>query len=127
MEIALILGPFYGVIGLSILLYAKPWQKLMEKWSKDHLLLYPVSMILVLLGLIIVNLYNVWEWNVWLLVTITGWIMLVKGVLYLLLPGKVITWALKTRKALWMIYVGGAIWLVVGAVLSYFSYSYYFL
>ncbi len=122
MEIAKILGPFYLVMGLSILLYVKSWQKLMGKWENDHLTLYPLSVLLLLLGLIIVNLHNVWEWNVWLIVTLVGWGALIKGVFYMLMPGAAIKWVLKFKNNAALLYVGGVVGVILGGVLGYYAY-----
>jgi hypothetical protein len=121
-QIAKIAAPVYLTIGLSVLLYAKAWNTLLDKWRKDHLSLFPLMVLYPVLGLIIINMYNVWEWNVWLLVTLIGWILLVKGVLYFILPGSVIKSMMNMKKNPALIYLGGIAALVMGAVLGYYSY-----
>jgi hypothetical protein len=120
--LATVLGPFYVVLGLSILLYAGSWQKIMKKWEKDHLALFPLMTMLLVFGLIMVNLYNVWVLEVWLLVTLIGWIWLIKGAAYFLLPGEFVKWKLSMGKNTSLLYVGGVAALVMGAVLTYYSY-----
>lgn len=115
-------GPVYVLLGLSILLYVPAWQKVMDKWEQDHYALIPMMMMYFILGLLMVRMYNVWEWNVWLLVTLTGWILILKSVLYFLLPGSVLKAALKMKKGKAMLYVGGLVCLIVGLVLSYYVY-----
>lgn len=115
-------GPVYVLLGLSVLLYVPVWQKIMDKWEQDHYTLIPMMMMYFILGLLMVRMYNVWEWNVWLLVTLTGWILILKSVLYFLLPGSVLKAALKMKKGKGMLYVGGLVCLIVGLVLSYYAY-----
>jgi hypothetical protein len=121
-KIAAVMGPVYLMVGVSVLLYVKPWQQLMQKWEKDHLSLFPLMLVYPIIGLIIIRMYNVWAWDVWVLVTITGWIMLVKGVLYFLLPGNVIKESLKIKSNKLILYLGGIVATVIGAVLSYYVY-----
>lgn len=120
--IAAIMGPAYLAIGLSVLLYAKQWQKLMGKWEKDHFTLFPLMFMMVILGLIVVNMHNVWEWDVSVLVTLVGWGMLLKGLFYMLLPGSVLQWSLRLGQTTGLLYVGGVVGVVVGGVLGYYAY-----
>lgn len=120
--IASVMGPIYVMVGLSILLYAGQWKKVIASWKNDHLQMMTLKLLGGILGLIVIQMYNVWEWNVWVLVTVTGWIMLAKSVFYFLLPGWFITGALDLAKNSALIYVGGLVCTVVGAVLSYYVY-----
>src|SRR3989338_3969166 len=120
--VASVMGPIYVLVGLSVLLYAGQWQKVIESWKKDHLQMMTLKLLMGILGLIIIQMYNVWEWNVWVLVTLTGWCMLAKSVLYFLLPGWFITGALDLAKNPTLIYAGGLVSTVACAVLSYYVY-----
>ena len=122
MMIAMILGPMLVVLGLSHLLYANVWVKLFKGWEKDHTTLLPVMFLVFLGGLIVVNMYNVWAWNIWLLVTLMGWVMLLKGGLYFLIPGSLIKDGLKMGKHVGFQYLGGLMMLIIGGCLCYFTY-----
>lgn len=122
LTVAAIAGPGYLLVGLSMLFYAKAWQKLQNQWEKDHLQLFPQMFFTFIIGMIIVRMYNVWEWNVWLLVTLTGWSATLKGVIYFLLPGSTIKSLLSIGQNLNLIYLGGIVCTVVGAVLGYYVY-----
>ena len=114
--IASIMGPVYVILGLSILLYAKVWQKVVDKWEKDHFSFFPLAFVMLVLGLIIVRMYNVWEWNIWLIVTLVGWIALIKGAFYMLAPGSWIKATMKLKNQTWIMYLGGLVALVMGAL-----------
>lgn len=120
--LAKVIGPVYLLLGLSILLYVKPWEKVMAKWEEDHLPMITLMIMYAILGAIVINMYNVWEWNIWLLVTLTGWILAVKSVAFFLLPGSVIRKCLALKKKPEMLYLAGVIGVVIGAVLSYYTY-----
>ncbi|MFH1533864.1 MAG: hypothetical protein ABID64_02950 [Nitrospirota bacterium] len=121
-KIAEIAGPALLLMGLSILLHAKAWQRLADKWQKDHLSLFPIMLLTTLLGLVVIGMYNVWEFNVWLIVTVLGWAMLVKGVVYFLIPGSALKGVVGLGKNLGLLYVGGLVWAVAGAALGYYAY-----
>lgn len=121
-KVAEVAAPLYLILGLSILLYAKPWQDLMKKWQKDHLLLFPLMFFYPILGVIVINMYNVWEWNQWLIVTLIGWILLIKGALYFLLPGSVLKSLMEMKNNIGLLYFGGVVALAIGGVLGYYAY-----
>lgn len=120
--LAAVMGPVYVMVGLSVLLYAKSWQSLLDKWGKDHYSAFTLMLAYAVLGLIVVRMYNVWEGNVWVLVTLTGWAMLLKAVVYFLLPGSTIKSLMALGKNMGLMYLGGLVATVVGAVLSYQVY-----
>lgn len=120
--IAAVAGPVYLLLGLSMLFYAKPWQKLMEQWEQNHLSLFTLMFVSFILGVFIVRSYNVWEWNLWLLVTLTGWCAVVKSVIYFLLPGSTVKALIKVGTNINLIYLGGLVGVVVGAALGYYVY-----
>jgi hypothetical protein len=122
MMISTVLAPVLIVFGLSHILYAGVWTKLFKGWAKDHTTLLPVMLMLLIFGLIVVNLYNVWTWNVWLLVTLMGWGMLLKGALYFLLPGSWLTGTIKSFTHEGWMYASGLIAVIIGGVLCYFTF-----
>lgn len=120
--LAHVIGPVYLLIGLSILVYLKSWHKIIEKYENDHLALLPIILMYAVLGAIVINMYNVWAWNVWLLVTLTGWILAIKSVFYFLMPESIIKTILALKKKKWVLVLAGIIGLVFGGVLTYYSY-----
>lgn len=121
-QIAAIAGPVYLVMGLSILLYAKAWKTLMGKFKKDHLSLFGMMLASMAVGLFVIGMYNVWEWNVWLIVTVIGWAMFVKGLLYFLMPGEVLKSLISLGENTGLLYLGGLVAIVLGGLLSYQVY-----
>lgn len=117
-----LLGPIFLVMGLSFLMYPKVWKKVVSHFADDHLRMLPLMCTHMVFGLVIVSLHNVWEWNVWLLVTLVGWGMFLKSALYFLLPSKTITNVLEWKAKHMCMYTAGTVVLVMGAALSYFSY-----
>ena len=122
LALAAVVGPVALILGLSLLLYADQWKKLMTQWKKGHFGLFGLMLMSLILGLIMINMYNVWEWNLWLIITIVGWAAFVKGVLYFLLPGDAIKAWMAIGENKGFLYVGALVWLVAGAALTYHVY-----
>lgn len=122
MFIASILGPLFVVMGLSLLMYMKAWEKVVAAFQKDHYSMMPIAILNLLLGLWIVNTYSVWDSSVYVLVTFTGWAALVKGVFYMLAPGDWTKTMMKTfNMKAWFI-IGGLFMVVAGGLLSHAVY-----
>jgi len=121
-KVAAVMGPVMFVLGLSMLIYVKAWQKLYDGWMKNHFQMVVLVLFMLVLGIISVNMYNVWSLDVWLLVTIGGWSMILKSVCYLLLPGSFIKWKLSLGKHTVLLVLGALILLAWGGVLSYYAY-----
>lgn len=120
--IASVLAPVYLMLGLSILLYAKQWKKLYAKWADGHFDLFGLMFMTTVLGLLVIHYYNVWEWNIWLIVTVSGWGMFLKGLFYFLAPEKTIKGVMKMAQSSNMIYLGGVVALFFGLFLGYYTY-----
>lgn len=120
--LAKVAGPLYLGFGLMMFLYMKPWQHFLGKIEEDHFRAFSLEFVFAVLGMVVVGMYNVWEWNVWLLVTLTGWWMLVESFVYFLLPGSTFKQFVALKKQTNMVVVCGLVCLAAGAVLTYYSY-----
>lgn len=120
--ISQVMGPVFVILGLSFLLYFKTWIKIMGDWTKNHYTLLPLMLGILVAGIAVVRLYNVWDWSVWLLVTLGGWSMVLKGAFYLLMPGSTIQWALSFRKNTTLLAIGMVAVIVWGLALTYYGF-----
>ncbi len=119
-----IIGPIYFFYGLSFLLYPNQWKRLIQECLKNHFGMQASMFMALLLGLIIINAYNVWEWNLLIIITLTGWLFLLKGVFYLLAPEYWIKKVLKHKcyQDKGWLYCWGAVMTILGILLSYSAY-----
>lgn len=121
-KVAAVMGPVMVVLALSMLLYVKAWKKLYDGWMKNHYQMVVLVMFMLVVGIISVRMYNVWTLDVWLLVTLGGWALILKSVCYMLLPGAVIKWSLSMAKHTFLLVLGALVLLAWGGVLSYYTY-----
>ena len=76
----------------------------------------------VLAGLAIVLVHNVWTLNWRVLITLLGWINLLRGALTILLPDKSFALGGRMMAGKHMPMTAGVVALLVGLTLSYFGY-----
>ena len=120
--IAKILGLVYLVFGLGVLFNGKYYRKLLEDMMKEVTNLYWGGISSLVIGFLIVYYHNVWEYSWVVIITILGWLALLKGVLLIVLPDLMIRWTKAWTKAKSFMPVWGFVILVLGLIFSYFGY-----
>lgn len=98
--VASIFGPFLGILGLWMLLYGDNVVKVMTAIKNSPSSIYISGILNLLFGLFIINAYNVWEWDIFFLVTLLGWFLFLRGVLTFFMPQLVVSWFMSRNS--WM-------------------------
>ena len=78
-----------------------------------------MGMINMLIGLVIVNMYNVWMWHPAVLVSLLGWVLLIRGILILYIPQLIIRYTMTNHMVMRAI---GLIPLIWGLALWWFAF-----
>ncbi len=81
-----IIGFFFMIVSIAILVQMKKFAQLAEEISQYPTVLYFLGIVDLVVGLILVVSYNVWVANWEILITITGWIILLKGLVRIFAP-----------------------------------------
>lgn len=118
MWMASIFGPFLIIVSLWILFYRENTIKFMSSCKNTPGVFCLWGIMNLLIGLTVLSIYNLWVWDLSLLVTLFGWLQLIRGLLVLFLPQAVIK--MSTHKT-WMS-VGGVISLIWGICLSWLAF-----
>ena len=124
MLLAAVIGPIYLTLGLSVFLYKDVWKKISHHFESNHLDMLPLQVFNLVFGLVVINMHNVWEWSPYVIITVTGWLVFLKGVIYFLVPGEKLKDMLRYFNTNCVCYLQtlGAIMAVLGAWLSYLVY-----
>ena len=86
---AKLLGPYCILAAAGVLFNLKAWQNIMEDFFRNTALIYFAGAFAFLFGLTIVLLHNIWEANWTVIITIFGWLGIIKGVWMIILPNTV--------------------------------------
>ena len=113
-----ILGIVLTVSGLSLLFNKKGVRSLIEETTQSQGLLWLFGFFALVMGSILVVFNNVWSSGMQLLVTIIGWLTLIKGAFILLFPNTAISLSKKWDKN-GLFAVSGLGALVLGLILLY--------
>ncbi len=108
--IAKIIGPLLVISALGMLLNLKTYQSLIQEFSKSASLCYLGGFLALALGLVILQFNNKWEAEWPVVITILGWISVVKGTILLVFPQLIL--------GLWHPLTGTPTPLIVSSVIS---------
>lgn len=120
--IARIFGVIYTVIGLGILINGDHYRKVVDNFLKNPALTYLGGLIALLAGFLLVTYHNIWDGSWRVIISVIGWMALVKGVLLLICPGILMNLSKGLFKGKKATLIGGFIALVIGLVLGYFGF-----
>jgi len=120
--LAKLIGPFFAVVGISVLLNADAFRGIVKEFLKSPGLIFLTGLITLPIGLAIVLTHNVWvaDWPV--LVTLIGWLAVISGIARIFAPKQILKTGKKVAANKNFPMIGGLIWLAIGAVLCFFGY-----
>jgi hypothetical protein len=121
--LARLLGPLLLAVGASILINPKPFQTMAGEVVRSITLVYLFGLFDFAAGLAIVLTHNVWVANWRVLITLIGWLVLIRGAVRILAPEAIMGFAAKVLRKKQMMPVAAAVTGVLGLVLCYFGYA----
>ena len=80
------LGLIYLAVGLGILSNPQYYKQMMMDFKNNRASMYMGGIFLLAIGFLLVTFHNIWAAEVSVIITVIGWIALVKGILLLVLP-----------------------------------------
>jgi hypothetical protein len=126
MSLELLIERWFGIgflfFGLSHLLYPRTWAALFLPLRERDTGGFLVATFNLPAGLVVVLAHNVWVWDLSVIVTLAGWIMVVKSAFYLLLPRALVAVMPAGTRMERGFRIAGVVCLVLGVLLTYESF-----
>ena len=120
--LAQLIGPVLLVAALGLFINRDAYKAMAQEFLRSPALLYLSGLLTMAAGVAILLAHNLWvaDWRV--LITVFGWLAAIGGAARIALPGQTRTIGEKMLdKPAWMT-VGGAVWLAIGALLTFLGY-----
>lgn len=125
--IARLMGPVLLTIGigmaLGLLMEGHGYSSLLKEFIANRGLIFITGALALLAGVAIVNAHNLWvpDWRV--IVTILGWLLILRGIMLLVFPVTVQTLGDRMVASQGGIVAGATVTFVLGAILSIVGYE----
>ena len=116
--IAQALGIFFVVAGIAMIVSSKSVVTAIGQSVENKGLLFVWGLLALLVGAVVVVLNNAWTSGLPLIITILGWLAVVKGAFILIFPGAAVSLYRKFNKS-GMIAFCGVVALLIGIALLY--------
>lgn len=120
--IARIFGLCYLIIGLGFLFNRKAFRQVMDDFCKNAALVFYGGLLALVIGVVIILTHNVWVANWTVIITIIGWLGLIKGIWIIIFPASVLKFMQVYRKDENLLIVHSIVALVFGAFLTFFGF-----
>ncbi|MGA7711128.1 MAG: hypothetical protein WCA81_04445 [Rhizomicrobium sp.] len=120
--IAKLLGPFFVVWGLSILVRPQAFRALLEDMIAGPALIFLAGVFWLLGGLALVLTHNVWVTDWPLVITLMGWATILRALICIFLPQLIVSISSRLLEHKARVVCAALVDLAVGAILSYFGY-----
>ena len=120
--IAQLLGPVYIVVGLALLLRPQAFRVFVQEFNASGVLMYLAGFLGLLAGLALVLTHNVWAVNWRLIITLIGWVALIRALVTIFWPEQIVALGSKIIENKRIFAVPGTANLIIGLVLCYFGY-----
>jgi hypothetical protein len=120
--LARLLGPTLLIVAAGILLNQNYYRGMTRELVASRPLFYLAAVIGVVAGLAIVLVHNVWALNWRVLITLFGWINLLRGAFSILLPEQSFALGGRVMAGNHMPMIAGVVALLIGLTFCYFGY-----
>lgn len=119
-QIFQLLGLVYGLVGLGWLINPSSYRKVMNDYIHDRALTYLSGILAVVAGYVVVAFRDRWDSELGIIITIIGWLALLKGIWMLILPDY---FEAITKKFLGIKTAWASLVFILGVVFLYISYT----
>ncbi len=120
--IAQIFGLCYLIIGAGLLFNRKTFQRIMDDFCKNASLVFYGGLLALVTGVVIILTHNVWVANWTAIITIIGWLALIKGIWIIVFPNTVSKFMQAYQKNENLLMVHSIFALLLGVVLTFFGF-----
>ena len=115
--LAKLIGAYMAIVAAGFLINRKIYYLFIENFSKSPALTYMGASFSLIIGLLIVLVHNMWIWRWPVIITIFGWLALIKGIILVIFPGSAVKLTQVYHKREGLLAVNLIIFLLFGILL----------
>ena len=112
----------YLAIGIGMIVNPAFYKKMFSDFMENSAILYMGGIMALVIGFLIVRFHNTWTWDFSVIITIIGWIALIKGIVILVLPKHMISVSKAIINSPTFMKVESVIAIVMGLLFSFLGF-----
>lgn len=116
------IGMYYVIISTAMFINLPQFMVNINKLINDEPLMFVTGFFTLILGVIVVVIHNVWEWNWRAIITIIAWLTLIKGTSIILFPHFLDNTTLMFTQNFTIAYIAAGLDFCLGLLLCYFGF-----
>ena len=126
-SLARLMGPILLVIGIGmacgLIMEGAGYSNVLKEFIANRALIFLTGILALLAGVAIINVHNVWvpDWRV--IVTVLGWLLVLRGIMLLVFPLTVQVFGDRVATSEAGVTAGAALTFVLGAILCVMGYE----
>lgn len=117
-----VVGIYLVIISLVMLINMPQFLANINKLIHDATLMFVCGFFTIIIGILMVVSHNIWQWHWRVIITIIGWLSLVKGVSLLFYPQFIDSVSMHFIQNIPIAYATACLDLVLGLILLYVGY-----
>lgn len=114
-----IIGLTYLALGLGLLMAPSFYQAMIDKMLANEAMLFIMGFLVLLIGYFLVIYHNFWTGGLTVIITIFGWLALLKGLMMIIFPKKSIKLYKTVKISQKQLGIYGVVVLALGAIITY--------
>ncbi|BCA94546.1 hypothetical protein TUM19329_09070 [Legionella antarctica] len=118
-----VIGIYLIIISLAMFVNIHQFTQYFYKMINDVPLMFVAGFFTLILGLLIVVSHNIWQWSWRVIITIIGWLILLKGVSIIFFPEFIDSLSLSFVHHLSFAYMSAGFDFILGALLTYLGFK----
>lgn len=117
-----VMGIYFIIISTAMFTNMQQFSNSINSLINDAPLMFVTGFFTLILGILIVVSHNIWQWNWRVIITILGWITLLKGVSIIFCPQLIDKTTVLFLQNMNVAYIAAGIDFALGVLLSYFGF-----
>jgi hypothetical protein len=126
-SVARLIGPIMLVIGIGmafgLMMEGAGYSSVLKEFIANRALIFLTGVLALLAGVAIINVHNVWEPDWRVIITVLGWLLVLRGIMLLVFPLTVQVFGDRVATSQGGVTAGAALTFVLGAILCIMGYE----
>ena len=126
-SLARLIGPIMLVIGIGmafgLMMEGAGYSSVLKEFIANRALIFLTGVLALLAGVAIINVHNVWEPDWRVIITVLGWLLVLRGIMLLVVPLTVQVFGDRVATSQGGVTAGAALTFVLGAILCIMGYE----